>query len=80
MGEKFFYKTYKVHTESEWTPHQEGKKKRSVTTKDSMLFLYKYDTENEEKKVLNMFINIKLSFICLLYSVWNLYVLKVEWV
>ena len=47
MGEKFFYKTYKVHTESEWTPHKEGKKKRSVTTKDSMVFLYKYDTENE---------------------------------
>ena len=45
-----------------------------------MLFLYKYDTENEEKKVLNMFINIKLTFICLLYSVWILYVLKVEWV
>ena len=49
MGEKNFfirpYKSYKVHTESEWTPHKEGKKKRSVTTKDTVVFLYKDDTE-----------------------------------
>ena len=39
---------------------------------------YSNDTEYDEKKVLNMFININPSFICLWYSVWNLYVLRVE--